>query len=222
MGINTGTVTDAVRTATSPALFEKALTASAPNYGTVETAIRGILKTAVATQKVISPYPLIWASDLMHKIYNQVPHWSKHFPMPAKLHYRETENPEFIYFPACVTKMCIRDRMDIARHGIFRPEHFSFYDLICIFMAVMVTDIILLDMFNSLGMPTSTTVSMVFELLGATFVVALIKMAGGSDLGFNDLLNTEKALSVILGIFLSVAIAFVFGTLVQCLSLIHI
>lgn len=108
--------------------------------------------------------------------------------------------------------------MDIARHGIFRPEHFSFYDLICIFMAVIVTDIILLDVFNTLGMPTSTTVSMVFELLGATFVVALIKMAGGSDLGFNELLNTEKALSVILGIFLSVAIAFIFGTLVQFLS----
>lgn len=108
--------------------------------------------------------------------------------------------------------------MDIARHGIFRPEHFSFYDIICIFMAVMVTDIILLDVFNSLGMPTSTTVSMVFELLGATFVVALIKMAGGIDLGFNDLLNTEKALSVILGIFLSVAIAFFFGTVVQFLS----
>ncbi len=108
--------------------------------------------------------------------------------------------------------------MDIARHGIFRPEHFSFYDVICIFMAVMVTDIILLDIFNSLGMPTSTTVSMVFELLGATFVVALIKMAGGLDLGFNDLLNTEKALSVILGIFLSVAIAFFFGTVVQFLS----
>lgn len=108
--------------------------------------------------------------------------------------------------------------MDIARHGIFRPENFAFYDLICIFMAVMVTDIILLDIFNSLGMPTSTTVSMVFELLGATFVVALIKMADGSDLGFNDLLNTEKALSVILGIFLSVAIAFVFGTVVQFLA----
>lgn len=108
--------------------------------------------------------------------------------------------------------------MDIARHGIFRPEHFSFYDLICIFMAVMVTDIILIDVFNSLGMPTSTTVSMVFELLGATFVVALIKIAGGSDMGFNDLLNTEKALSVILGIFLSVAIAFFFGTVVQFLS----
>ena len=108
--------------------------------------------------------------------------------------------------------------MDIARHGIFRPEHFSFYDLICIFMAVMVTDIILLDVFNSLGMPTSTTVSMVFELLGATFVVALIKMAGGIDLGLAELLNTEKALSVILGIFLSVAVAFVFGTIVQFIA----
>ena len=108
--------------------------------------------------------------------------------------------------------------MEIARHGIFRPENFSFYDLICIFMAVMVTDIMLLDIFNSLGMPTSTTVSMVFELLGASFVVALIKMAAGTELGFNDLLNTEKALSVILGIFLSVAIAFVFGTVVQFLA----
>ena len=109
--------------------------------------------------------------------------------------------------------------MDIARHGIFRPEHFSFYDIICIFMAVMVADIILLDVFNTLGMPTSTTVSMVFELLGATFVVSLIKMAGDSTgLGLNDLLNTEKALSVILGIFISVAVAFFFGTLVQFLS----
>lgn len=108
--------------------------------------------------------------------------------------------------------------MDIARHGIFRPEHFSFYDLLCIFMAVMVTDIVLLDIFNTLGMPTSTTVSMVFELLGATFVVALIKMANGTEAGFNDLLNTEKALSVIIGIFLSVAIAFLFGTIVQFLA----
>ena len=109
--------------------------------------------------------------------------------------------------------------MDIARHGIFRPEQFSFYDLVCIFMAVMVTDIILLDVFNSLGMPTSTTVSMVFELLGATFVVSLLKMASDeTGLGFNDMLNTEKALSVILGIFLSVAIAFVFGTVVQFLT----
>ena len=109
--------------------------------------------------------------------------------------------------------------MDIARHGIFRPEYFSFYDIICIFMAVMVTDIILLDVFNSLGMPTSTTVSMVFELLGAAFIIALIKMWGDSGaLSLMDLLNTEKALSVILGIFLSVAIAFVFGTIVMFIS----
>jgi len=106
--------------------------------------------------------------------------------------------------------------MDIARHGIFQPENLSFYDVIAIFMAVMVTDIILLDIFNSLGMPTSTTVSMVFELLGATFVVALFKItAPESTLGIGDLLNTEKALSVILGIFLSVAIAFIFGSVVQ-------
>lgn len=109
--------------------------------------------------------------------------------------------------------------MDIARHGIFRPENLSFYDVIVIFMAVMVTDIILLDIFNSLGMPTSTTVSMVFELLGATFVVALFRLAAPENtLGIGELLNTEKALSVILGIFLSVAIAFVFGSVVQFLS----
>ena len=109
--------------------------------------------------------------------------------------------------------------MDIARHGIFRPENLSFYDVIVIFMAVMVTDVILLDVFNSLGMPTSTTVSMVFELLGATFVVALFKTAAPeSTLSMGDLLNTEKALSVILGIFLSVAIAFVFGSLVQFIT----
>ena len=109
--------------------------------------------------------------------------------------------------------------MDIARHGIFRPEHFSFYELTCIFMAVMVTDIILLDVFNTLGMPTSTTVSMVFELLGATFALSLVKIsADAGALTFTDLLNTEKALSVILGIFLSVAIAFFFGTVVQYVS----
>lgn len=110
--------------------------------------------------------------------------------------------------------------MDIARHGIFRPEQFYFNDLMCIFLAVMVTDVVLLDVFNTLGMPTSTTVSMVFELLGGTFVLALIKLAADETgmLGFDDLLNTEKALSVIFAIFLSVAIAFFFGTLVQWLS----
>lgn len=109
--------------------------------------------------------------------------------------------------------------MDIARHGIFQPEHFAFSELMYIFLAVMVTDIILLDVFNSLGMPTSTTVSMVFELLGASFAFALLKMNNGeSTLGFSDYLNTSKALSVIVGIFLSVAIAFTFGVVVQWIT----
>ena len=107
--------------------------------------------------------------------------------------------------------------MDIARHGIFQPQMFTFNDLMCIFLAVMVTDVVLLDVFNSLGMPTSTTVSMVFELLGGTFVLALLKIASDETgtLGFAELMNTEKALSVILGIFLSVAVALVVGTVVQ-------
>lgn len=109
--------------------------------------------------------------------------------------------------------------MDVARHGIFRPENLSFYDITAIFMAVMVTDVILLNMFNTLGMPTSTTVSLVFELLGASFVVALFKLAQpDSAVHMGDLLNTEKALQVIIGIFLSVAIAFVFGIVVQFIS----
>ena len=110
--------------------------------------------------------------------------------------------------------------MDIARHGIFQLQMFSFNDLLCIFLAVMVTDVVLLDVFNTLGMPTSTTVSMVFELLGGTFILSLLKIATDETglLGFADLLNTDKALSVILGIFLSVAVAFIFGTVVQWLS----
>ena len=110
--------------------------------------------------------------------------------------------------------------MAIARHGIFQPQMFSFNDLLCIFLAVMVTDVVLLDVFNTLGMPTSTTVSMVFELLGGTFILSLLKIATDETglLGFADLLNTDKALSVILGIFLSVAVAFIFGTVVQWLS----
>ena len=109
--------------------------------------------------------------------------------------------------------------MDIARHGIFRPEQFCFQEIMYICLAVMVTDIILLDVFNSLGMPTSTTVSMVFELLGATFALSMLKIAGaGSELGFSDYMNTEKALSVIMAIFVSVALAFAFGLLIQYIS----
>ena len=105
--------------------------------------------------------------------------------------------------------------MDVARHGIMNPARFSFHEVMIIFLAVMVTDVIVLDIFNRLGMPTSTTVSMVFELLGATFMLAIIKMIADSSLGFNDLLNTEQALKVIIAIFVSVAIAFVFGVIVQ-------
>ncbi len=114
--------------------------------------------------------------------------------------------------------------MDVARHGIMTPEYFSFYDVICVFLAVMVTDVLLLDVFNTLGMPTSTTVSMVFELLGGAFAIALLKiikgetMADGTLLSLGDLLNTEKAISVILGIFLSVAIAFIIGSLIQWIA----
>lgn len=108
--------------------------------------------------------------------------------------------------------------MDVARHGIMQPANFSFYEVMTIFLAVMVTDVIVLDMFNTLGMPTSTTVSLVFELLGGTFVLAAIKIAGDPSLDFAHLLNTDKALSVIVAIFVSVAIAFFFGMIVQWLS----
>ena len=108
--------------------------------------------------------------------------------------------------------------MDVARHGIMTPSQYSFSDVMTIFLAVMVTDVIILDVFNTLGMPTSTTVSLVFELLGGTFIVACIKMAGDEQLGFSDLMNTEQALKVIIAIFVSVAIAFVFGAIVMWIS----
>ena len=108
--------------------------------------------------------------------------------------------------------------MDIARHGIYQPEHFYFAEIMCILLAVMLTDVVLLDVFNTMGMPTSTTVSMVFELLGGTFALALIKVYGSDTLGLGDLINTDKALSVIMAIFVSVAIAFFFGVLVQYIA----
>ena len=109
--------------------------------------------------------------------------------------------------------------MEVARSGIFNPAEFVFSEVMVIFLAVMVSDVFLLDLFNSLGLPTSTTVSMVFELLGAAFIVALIKIMGGdADISMVGLLNTDKALVMIISIFLSVAIAFVFGLLVQWIS----
>lgn len=107
--------------------------------------------------------------------------------------------------------------MDVARNGIFDPAVFSFSQVMCIYLAVVISDVFLLDLFNSLGLPTSTTVSMVFELLGAAFITALIN-SSDSNIGFMDMLNTEKALTIIISIFLSVAIAFFFGLLVQWIS----
>ena len=108
--------------------------------------------------------------------------------------------------------------MDVARHGIMHPANYTFAEVMTIFLAVMVTDVVVLDIFNTLGMPTSTTVSLVFELLGATFILALFKMNADPSLMITDLMNSTKALSVIIAIFVSVAIAFFFGTAVMWLS----
>ncbi len=109
--------------------------------------------------------------------------------------------------------------MDVARHGIFQPSFFHFNEIIVILLAVMVTDVVLLDIFNSMGMPTSTTVSMVFELLGGTVAIAMLKnLASDGALKLTDMINTDKALTVILGIFLAIAIAFFFGALIQYIS----
>ena len=109
--------------------------------------------------------------------------------------------------------------MEVARSGIFNPDVFYFNEVMVIFLAVMVSDVFLLDLFNSLGLPTSTTVSMVFELLGAAFIVAVMKIfIGDTDINLVELLNTEKALVMIISIFLSVAVAFVFGLVVQWIS----
>ena len=108
--------------------------------------------------------------------------------------------------------------MDIARHGIMSPDHFTFEEVMTLFLAVMVTDVIVLDVFNTLGMPTSTTVSLVFELLGGAFILSTLKMWGDPSLNYSVLLNSDKALEVIIGIFASVAIAFFFGVIVMWIS----
>ncbi len=111
--------------------------------------------------------------------------------------------------------------MEVARKGIFHPGEFYFNEIMYIFMAVMITDILLLDVFNSLGMPTSTTVSIVFELLGAAVAISLIKIAGTDGQTIEDLgtyINTGTAMWIIFGILLSVFVAFSVGALVQFLS----
>ena len=111
--------------------------------------------------------------------------------------------------------------MEVARKGIFNPSMFMFQDIMFIFMAVMITDILLLDVFNSLGMPTSTTVSIVFELLGAAVCISLIKISANDAQSFSDLwsyINHETATKIIFGILLSVVVAFSIGAIVQFLS----
>jgi len=111
--------------------------------------------------------------------------------------------------------------MEVARSGIFHPSEFAFSEIMVIFLAVMVTDIILLDLFNTYGLPTSTTVSIVFELLGAAVAVSVIKIAISESetiLDLNKYINSAKALAIITGILLSVVIAFAVGAFVQYVS----
>lgn len=110
--------------------------------------------------------------------------------------------------------------MEVARKGIFNPSFFTFADVLVIFMAVMITDILLLDGFNSMGLPTSTTVSIVFELLGASVMVGVLMwyQADAPDYAVWDLINTSKALEIIAGIFISIGVAFTIGAVAQWFS----
>lgn len=108
--------------------------------------------------------------------------------------------------------------MEVARKGIFHPQMFYFSEIMVIFFAVMITDVILLDTFNTFGMPTSTTVSIVFELLGAAVAIALLKVMGDSGLSVSDYINSSKALAIISGILLSVVVAFLSGAVIQYIS----
>ena len=110
--------------------------------------------------------------------------------------------------------------MEVARKGIFHPDMFFFSEIMIIFLAVMITDVILLDMFNTFGMPTSTTVSIVFELLGSAVAVSIVKIKGigGSILDLSEYINSDKALAIITGILLSVLIAFTIGAIVQYIT----
>jgi len=109
--------------------------------------------------------------------------------------------------------------MEIARSGVFYPEKFTFPSIMILFLAVMLTDVILLDLFNTFGLPTSTTVSLVFELLGAAVAVALFTLwttETGEQLG--DFINSGKALAIISGIFISIAVAFIVGSIIMYIS----
>ena len=108
--------------------------------------------------------------------------------------------------------------MEVARSGVFHPSMFTFPDIMMLFLAVMITDVILLDVFNTFGLPTSTTVSLVFELLGSAVAVALVNIWNSGNHTLLEYINTEKALTIITGILTSVVIAFVFGALIMYIS----
>lgn len=109
--------------------------------------------------------------------------------------------------------------MEVARKGIFHPANFTFAEIMVVFLAVMMTDILLLDFFNTVGLPTSTTVSIVFELLGSAVAVALYKILGsnGEFTSMSTFINTDSAMLIIAGIFLSVIIAFTVGLIIMAL-----
>lgn len=109
--------------------------------------------------------------------------------------------------------------MEIARKGVFAPEYFYANELIYIFISVIISNLLLLDIFNRLGLPTSTSVSLVFELIGASFAISLFKIRSGNcSVGMSELINTDKAMTMILGIFVSVAVAFVFSIVIQWIT----
>jgi len=109
--------------------------------------------------------------------------------------------------------------MEIARSGVFYPEKFTFASILMLFLAVMITDVILLDVFNTFGLPTSTTVSLVFELLGAAVAVSLFTIWQNNEVvDLSQYINTARALKIISGIFISVLISFVVGSIVMYLS----
>src|SRR5690554_4319876 len=109
--------------------------------------------------------------------------------------------------------------MEIARSGVFYPEKFTFPAIMILFLAVMLTDVMLLDLFNTFGLPTSTTVSLVFELLGAAVAVSLFMVwTSGSGENLGEYINSGKALAIIGGIFISIAIAFIMGSIIMYLS----
>jgi phosphate/sulfate permease len=109
--------------------------------------------------------------------------------------------------------------MEVARKGIFHPQNYYFTEIMVVFLAVMLTDILLLDFFNTIGLPTSTTVSIVFELLGAAVAVAVVKIATQADaLSMSEYINSSKALAIISGILLSVVVSFTAGMIVQWFS----